>query len=58
MIAAHGTCNTLGIEIMLASQITVAAQGTKFAQLEVARGVFLLGGATMMQQRLPDFTGE
>lgn len=46
VVAAHGTCNTLGIELMLASQIAIAAEGTKFAQLEVARGIFPLGGAT------------
>ncbi len=50
VVAAHGTCNTLGIELMLASQVAVAAEGTKFAQLEVARGIFPLGGATL---RLP-----
>src|SRR5262245_16648592 len=50
VVAAHGTCNTLGIELMLASQVAIAAEGTKFAQLEVARGIFPLGGATF---RLP-----
>ena len=50
VIAAHGRCNTLGIELMLASEVAVAAAGTKFAQLEVARGIFPLGGATF---RLP-----
>ncbi len=50
VIAAHGTCNTLGIELMLASEVAVAAEGTKFAQLEVARGIFPLGGASF---RLP-----
>ena len=50
VVAAHGTCNTLGIELMLASQVSIAAEGTKFAQLEVARGIFPLGGATF---RLP-----
>lgn len=54
VVAAHGTCNTLGIELMLASQIAIAAEGTKFAQLEVARGIFPLGGATF---RLPSRLG-
>jgi enoyl-CoA hydratase/carnithine racemase len=54
VIAAHGTCNTLGIELMLASQIAIAAEGTRFAQLEVARGIFPLGGATF---RLPSRLG-
>lgn len=50
VVAVHGTCNTLGIELALASQAAVAAQGTRFAQLEVARGIFPLGGGTF---RLP-----
>lgn len=54
VVAAHGTCNTLGIELMLASQVAIAAEGTKFAQLEVARGIFPLGGATF---RLPSRLG-
>lgn len=50
VVAVHGTCNTLGIELALASQAAVAAEGTRFAQLEVARGIFPLGGGTF---RLP-----
>ena len=50
VVAVHGTCNTLGIELVLASQGAVAAEGSRFAQLEVARGIFPLGGATF---RLP-----
>ncbi|MDT7794924.1 MAG: enoyl-CoA hydratase [Mycobacterium sp.] len=50
VVAVHGRCNTLGIELALASQLAVAAEGTRFAQLEVARGIFPLGGATF---RLP-----
>jgi enoyl-CoA hydratase len=42
VVAVHGTCNTLGIELALASQLAVAAEGTRFAQLEVARGIFPL----------------
>jgi enoyl-CoA hydratase/carnithine racemase len=50
VVASHGTCNTLGIELILASQSAVAAEDSRFAQLEVARGIFPLGGATF---RLP-----
>ena len=50
VVAVHGACNTLGIELALASQGAVAAEGTRFAQLEVARGIFPLGGGTF---RLP-----
>jgi enoyl-CoA hydratase len=54
VVAAHGTCNTLGIELILASQAAVAAEGTRFAQLEVARGIVPMGGATF---RLPGRLG-
>jgi enoyl-CoA hydratase/carnithine racemase len=45
VLAVHGRCNTLGIELALASQAVIAAEGTLFAQLEVARGIVPLGGA-------------
>src|SRR5262245_25543199 len=54
VVAAHGTCNTLGIGLLLASQVAVAAEDTRFAQLEVARGIVPLGGATF---RLPGRLG-
>ncbi|TFD04692.1 crotonase/enoyl-CoA hydratase family protein [Cryobacterium sp. TMT1-66-1] len=47
VIAVQGTCLTLGIELMLASDIVVAAQSTKFGQIEVARGILPFGGATI-----------
>ncbi|WOF75972.1 crotonase/enoyl-CoA hydratase family protein [Parvibaculaceae bacterium PLY_AMNH_Bact1] len=46
VMAAHGRCYTLGIELALASDICVAAEGTIFAQLEVARGIFPFAGAS------------
>ncbi len=46
VVAAHGACNTLSIELIMAAQIAVAAEDTRFAQLEVARGIVPLGGAT------------
>ncbi len=45
--AAQGRCYTLGIELLLATDVRVAAQGTRFAQLEVQRGIYPVGGATM-----------
>lgn len=45
VMAAHGRCYTLGIELALACDICVAADDTIFAQLEVARGIFPLAGA-------------
>lgn len=47
VIAVHGTCLTLGIELLLASDIAVAAESTKFGQIEVARGILPFGGATI-----------
>lgn len=43
----HGICFTIGIELMLATDIVVAAPDTRFAQLEVRRGLMAFGGATM-----------
>jgi enoyl-CoA hydratase len=47
VIAVQGICLTLGIELVLASDIAVAAAGTTFAQIEVARGILPFGGATI-----------
>jgi enoyl-CoA hydratase/carnithine racemase len=47
VIAVQGTCLTLGIELALASDIVVAAAGTRFGQLEVSRGILPFGGATL-----------
>jgi len=46
VLAVQGTCLTLGVELMLASDIVVAADDTVFAQLEVARAIVPFGGAT------------
>ncbi|WP_020670101.1 crotonase/enoyl-CoA hydratase family protein [Amycolatopsis nigrescens] len=45
--AAHGRCLTLGIELLLAADIRIAAEDTRFAQLEVQRGIYPFGGATI-----------
>jgi enoyl-CoA hydratase len=50
VLAVHGRCYTLGIELALASQACIVAAGTQFAQLEVGRGIVPLGGASF---RLP-----
>jgi enoyl-CoA hydratase len=47
VIAVQGTCLTLGIELMLASDIVVAAESTRFGQIEVSRGILPFGGATI-----------
>jgi enoyl-CoA hydratase/carnithine racemase len=45
--AAHGICFTIGIELMLATDVRVAAAGTRFGQIEVRRGIYAIGGATL-----------
>ena len=45
--ALHGICLTLGIELALAADIRLAATGTRFAQLEIKRGLYPFGGATV-----------
>ena len=47
VIAVQGTCLTLGIELILASDVAVAARSTSFGQIEVARGILPFGGATL-----------
>jgi enoyl-CoA hydratase/carnithine racemase len=47
VFAVHGICFTLGIEMMLAADIVVAAADTRFSQLEVKRGLRPTGGATI-----------
>ncbi|HEV7949650.1 MAG TPA: crotonase/enoyl-CoA hydratase family protein [Glaciihabitans sp.] len=47
VIAVQGTCLTLGIELILASDIAVAAESTTFGQVEVSRGILPFGGATI-----------
>jgi enoyl-CoA hydratase/carnithine racemase len=47
VIAVQGICLTLGIELVLASDIAVAAESATFAQIEVGRGILPFGGATI-----------
>jgi len=46
VMAVQGWCLTIGIELLLASDIRVAASDTRFAQIEIKRGIFPIGGAT------------
>ena len=39
VMAAQGICYTIGLELMLAMDIRVAASDTRFGQIEVRRGV-------------------
>lgn len=43
--AVNGICFTVGIELMLAGDIVVAADDTRFCQMEAKRGIAPLGGA-------------
>lgn len=45
--AVHGICFTIGIELMLAADVVIAEVGTRFAQMEVQRGLLPFGGATI-----------
>jgi enoyl-CoA hydratase/carnithine racemase len=54
VMAVQGTCLTLGIELILASDMAVAADSTVFGQIEVSRGILPFGGATI---RLPRAVG-
>jgi enoyl-CoA hydratase len=45
--AVQGICFTLGIELMLACDIVIAAADCRFAQIEVKRGIMPTGGATI-----------
>jgi enoyl-CoA hydratase/carnithine racemase len=47
VIAVQGTCLTLGIELILASDIAIAADSSVFGQVEVSRGILPFGGATI-----------
>jgi len=47
VVAVHGICFTIGIELMLAADIVIAEQGVRFGQLEVKRGLMAYGGATV-----------
>ena len=54
VIAVHGRCFTLGIELCLSLDVAVAASNTRFAQIEIKRGIFPFGGGTF---RLPEQAG-
>lgn len=47
VVAVQGITYTLGIELMLAADVVVAADDCRFSQLEVKRGIMAGGGATL-----------
>lgn len=52
--AVQGWVMTLAIELLLAADIRIAASNSRFAQLEIRRGIYAFGGATV---RLPRDAG-
>ena len=54
ILAAQGWCLTIGIELMLACDIRICDEGARFGQIEINRGIFPFGGATI---RLPQVAG-
>jgi enoyl-CoA hydratase/carnithine racemase len=52
--ALQGYCFTIGIELALATDVRFASEDTKLAQLEVKRGIYPFGGATL---RFPAVAG-
>ncbi len=54
IMAVQGWCLTIGIELLLAADIRLAAEGTRLGQIEINRGIFPFGGATV---RLPQVAG-
>jgi enoyl-CoA hydratase/carnithine racemase len=52
VVAVQGITYTLGIELMLAADVVIAADDGRYSQLEVKRGIMATGGATLrMAQR-------
>ncbi|HSN27264.1 MAG TPA: enoyl-CoA hydratase-related protein, partial [Kofleriaceae bacterium] len=47
LVAVQGTCLTIGIELMLACDVRIAAPNVRFGQIEVKRGIYPVGGATL-----------
>ncbi len=47
VMAIQGFCYTIGIELLLAADIRIAADTSRFAQIEVRRGIYPIGGATV-----------
>jgi enoyl-CoA hydratase len=54
IMAVQGYCYTWGVEFLLNTDIRIAATDTRFGMLEVRRGFFPCGGATL---RLPKEIG-
>jgi enoyl-CoA hydratase len=45
--AVQGTCLTIGIELLLATDVRVVDATARFGQIEIKRGIYPVGGATI-----------
>jgi len=54
IIAVQGICFTAGLEVLVITDVRIARPQTRFAQLEVSRGIDACGGGTI---RLPQEIG-
>ncbi len=51
VMAVQGICLTIGIELLLATDVRIAATSTKFGQIEIKRAIYPVGGATIRLAR-------
>ena len=49
--AVQGLCLTIGIELLLATDVRIAAEDARFGQIEINRGIYPVGGATIRMPR-------
>ena len=47
VMAVQGICLTLGLELLLATDVRVSAADTRLAQIEIKRGIYPVGGGTV-----------
>ncbi|MBU0996212.1 MAG: crotonase/enoyl-CoA hydratase family protein [Proteobacteria bacterium] len=47
VMAVQGICLTIGLELLLSTDIRVAARSTRMGQIEVKRGIYPAGGGTV-----------
>ncbi|GAA4086738.1 crotonase/enoyl-CoA hydratase family protein [Zhongshania borealis] len=47
VMAIHGICYTIGIELALGAEVRVCGRSARFGQIEVKRGIIACGGATV-----------
>lgn len=51
VMACQGICYTFAIELLLACDVRVAASDLRLGQIEIKRGIFPIGGATVRMFR-------